>query len=45
MNIKWRELRFKPRKRKDRTPTFEDAELRVLELLEKKEGKSLLDDE
>ena len=39
------ELRFKPRKRKDRTPTFEDAELRVLELLEKKEGKSLLDDE
>jgi len=39
------ELHFKQRKRKDRVPSFEDEELRALELLEKKEGKSLLDDE
>jgi cell fate regulator YaaT (PSP1 superfamily) len=39
------DLRFKQKKRKERVPTFEDEELRVLELLEKKEGKSLLDDE
>ncbi len=39
------DLRFKQRKRKERTPSFEDEELRVLELLEKREGKSLLDDE
>jgi cell fate regulator YaaT (PSP1 superfamily) len=40
------ELHFKQKKRKDRGPSsIEDEELRVLELLEKKEGKSLLDDE
>ncbi|MDF2905676.1 MAG: yaaT [Herbinix sp.] len=39
------DLRFKPRRRKERTSSLEDEELRVLELLEKKEGKSLLDDE
>lgn len=39
------ELRFKPKKRKEKMSTIEDEELRVLELLEKKEGKSLLDDE
>lgn len=40
------DLRFKPKKRRDRTNTLdEDDELRALELLERKEGKSLLDDE
>ncbi len=39
------DLRFKQKKRKERTPSIEDEELRVLELLEKREGKSLLDDE
>jgi cell fate regulator YaaT (PSP1 superfamily) len=39
------DLRFKQRKRKEKTPSIDDEELRVLELLEKKEGKSLLDDE
>jgi hypothetical protein len=40
------DLRFKQRKRKDKTASpIDDEELRVLELLEKKEGKSLLDDE
>jgi cell fate regulator YaaT (PSP1 superfamily) len=40
------DLRFKLKKRKDKVTTpIEDEELRVLELLEKKEGKSLLDDE
>jgi Uncharacterized homolog of PSP1 len=39
------DLRFKQRKRKERNSSIEDEELRVLELLEKKEGKSLLDDE
>lgn len=39
------DLHFKQRKRKERTPSFDDEELRVLELLEKKEGKSLLDEE
>lgn len=39
------ELRFKPKKRKEKAAAIEDEELRVLELLEKKEGKSLLDDE
>ncbi|MHB8128225.1 MAG: PSP1 domain-containing protein [Mobilitalea sp.] len=39
------DLHFKQKKRKERTPSIEDEELRVLELLEKKEGKSLLDDE
>jgi cell fate regulator YaaT (PSP1 superfamily) len=40
------DLHFKQKKRKDRAPSsIEDEELRVLELLEKKEGKSLLDDE
>jgi cell fate regulator YaaT (PSP1 superfamily) len=39
------ELRFKPKKRKEKMSAIDDEELRVLELLEKKEGKSLLDDE
>lgn len=39
------DLDFKPKKRKDRLNNIEDEELRELELLEKKEGKSLLDDE
>lgn len=39
------DLHFKPRKKKDRVTAIEDEELRVLEQLEKKEGKSLLDDE
>jgi cell fate regulator YaaT (PSP1 superfamily) len=40
------DLRFKPKKRRDRTNNLdEDEELRALELLERKEGKSLLDDE
>ncbi len=39
------DLRFKQKKRKERLTAIEDEELRVLELLEKKEGKSLLDDE
>ncbi|MDD3173729.1 MAG: stage 0 sporulation family protein [Herbinix sp.] len=39
------ELHFKQKKRKERTAPIDDEELRVLELLEKKEGKSLLDDE
>jgi cell fate regulator YaaT (PSP1 superfamily) len=37
------DLHFKPKKRKERVDL--DEELRALELLEKKEGKSLLDDE
>lgn len=40
------DLRFKAKKRKDRVSNLEeDEELRALELLERKEGKSLLDDE
>jgi cell fate regulator YaaT (PSP1 superfamily) len=39
------DLRFKPKKRKEKLTQIDDEELRVLELLEKKEGKSLLDDE
>ncbi|MGB4657568.1 MAG: stage 0 sporulation family protein [Mobilitalea sp.] len=39
------DLHFKLKKRKDRSASVEDEELRKLELLEKKEGKSLLDDE
>jgi cell fate regulator YaaT (PSP1 superfamily) len=39
------ELRFKQKRRKERLSAIEDEELRVLELLERKEGKSLLDDE
>ncbi len=37
------DLRFKPRKKKEKLAI--DDELRALELLERKEGKSLLDDE
>lgn len=37
------DLRFKPRKKKEKLAI--DEELRALELLERKEGKSLLDDE
>ncbi len=39
------DLRFKQKKRKEKVSSIEDEELRVLELLERKEGKSLLDDE
>lgn len=39
------ELKFKQRKKKDRMAAIDDEELRALELLEKREGKSLLDDE
>lgn len=40
------DLQFNRKKRRERTTTFdEDEELRALELLERKEGKSLLDDE
>lgn len=39
------DLKFKLRKRKEKNSMIDDEELRVLELLEKKEGKSLLDDE
>src|SRR5690554_6199917 len=39
------DLSFRPKKKKDRLNNIDDEELRVLELLEKKEGKSLLDDE
>ena len=39
------DLRFKQKRRKDKLSSIEDEELRALELLEKKEGKSLLDDE
>ncbi len=39
------ELRFNRKKRKEKTAPIDDEELRVLELLERKEGKSLLDDE
>lgn len=38
------ELRFNRKKRKERVPSYDDEELRVLELLEKKEGNSSLDD-
>lgn len=38
------ELKFKPKRRKDNTTAI-DEELKALELLEKREGKSLLDDE
>jgi cell fate regulator YaaT (PSP1 superfamily) len=39
------DLRFKQKKRKEKLTAIDDEELRVLELLEKREGKSLLDDE
>jgi cell fate regulator YaaT (PSP1 superfamily) len=39
------DLRFKQKKRKEKSSAIDDEELRVLELLERKEGKSLLDDE
>lgn len=39
------DLRFKQKKRKEKTPAALDEELKILELLEKREGKSLLDDE
>lgn len=39
------DLSFKPKKKKDKLNNIDDEELRALELLEKKEGKSLLDDE
>jgi cell fate regulator YaaT (PSP1 superfamily) len=38
------ELKFNRRRKKDKT-FIEDEELKVLELLEKKEGKSLLNDD
>lgn len=39
------DLSFRPKRKKERANNIEDEELRALELLEKKEGKSLLDDE
>lgn len=39
------DLKFKQKKRREKSGSVEDAELRALELLEKKEGKYLLDDE
>ena len=39
------DLRFKQKKKKEKTPAALDEELKILELLEKREGKSLLDDE
>jgi len=39
------ELKFRSKRKRDKGSSIEDEELRVLELLEKKEGKSLLDDE
>jgi len=39
------DLIFTPKKKKDKQNNIEDEELRELELLEKEEGKSLLDDE
>ncbi len=39
------DLRFKQKKKKEKTPAALDEELRALEMLEKREGKSLLDDE
>jgi cell fate regulator YaaT (PSP1 superfamily) len=41
---KVQELKFKPRKKKEKL-AIDDEELKALELLEKKEGKSLLDDD
>lgn len=38
------DLRFNRKKRKERFASYDDEELRVLELLEKKEGNSSLDD-
>ncbi len=38
------DLHFKQKKRKERVSSYDDDELRVLELLEKKEGNSSLDD-
>lgn len=39
------DLNFRTKRRKDQTNNIDDEELKALELLEKKEGKSLLDDE
>ncbi len=39
------DLHFKQKRKKDKAASIDTAELRALELLEKKEGKSLLDDE
>jgi len=39
------DLIFTPKKKKEKANNIEDEELRELELLEKEEGKSLLDDE
>lgn len=39
------DLNFKTKRRKDKANNIEDEELKALELMEKKEGKSLLDDE
>lgn len=39
------DLTFTPKKKKDKLNNIDDEELRELELLEKEEGKSLLDDE
>ena len=39
------DLKFRPKRKKDKGNNIDDEELKALELLEKKEGKSLLDDE
>ena len=38
------QLRFKPKKRRDYNNNISDEELKALEMLERKEGKSKLDD-
>ncbi len=44
VEYKVEDLNFKRKRRKDKSNQIDDDELRKLELLEKKEGKSLLDD-
>ena len=38
------QLKFKPKKRRDYNNNISDEELKALEMLERKEGKSKLDD-
>ena len=46
MNTRWSELKFRPEERRQGRKAVEanDEELKQLEALEKKEGKSKLDD-
>ena len=39
------QLRFKPKRRRDYNNSHDDAELKALEMLERKEGKSKLNDD